>query len=307
MSHDLNQRTIFEKSVLVVSIFFISIFLAGTKACQEDYDLGSQSNVATETPESQDTNTAKNTKTPTATATETKEATETPEPTAAPEGTVEENSNTSTNDLLTELSLLKDDKEGEENKPTSPGTEKSASEGPNSENWLGKAFDGGEDDGIGIDSDSDGVADWFENEIGTDPNNASSTPALSAKPKLKRRLMGYDDDMDGLSNKEEAELKTDPHSADSDGDGFMDGVEAHSGYNANNSKSRPADEDKDGVGDDLESQLHMNPSSSDTDSDGLRDDIELAIGSNPLNPDTDKDGILDGKEYSLGWDPTVKE
>ncbi len=43
--------------------------------------------------------------------------------------------------------------------------------------------------------------------------------------------------------------------------------------------------------------------SSDHDNDGLTNDIEISLGIDPANPDTDGDGVLDGIEKELGTNP----
>ena len=57
------------------------------------------------------------------------------------------------------------------------------------------------------DTDSDGLVECEELELGTDPNAADS-------------------DEDGLTDAEEVALGTDPLTIDTDGDGYDDGVEA---------------------------------------------------------------------------------
>ena len=81
----------------------------------------------------------------------------------------------------------------------------------------------GEDVGCGsgptdptkVDTDGDTVIDGYECLVGTDPNNASSTPRLGVN----------DSDRDGLPDNIEALLGTDPNNADTDGDGIPDGIE----------------------------------------------------------------------------------
>lgn len=66
-----------------------------------------------------------------------------------------------------------------------------------------------------IDSDSDGLSDAQENQLGTNPNL-------------------IDSDNDGLSDGEEVKTyQTNPLLADSDNDGFTDSVEIRGGYNPN--------------------------------------------------------------------------
>ncbi|MBE7213933.1 thrombospondin type 3 repeat-containing protein [Shewanella benthica] len=71
------------------------------------------------------------------------------------------------------------------------------------------------------DSDSDGVNDYQEAELGTDPNNADS-------------------DFDGLTDSEELEAGTNPLMADSDGDGYSDLFELDAGTDPLSNSSTPA-------------------------------------------------------------------
>lgn len=64
------------------------------------------------------------------------------------------------------------------------------------------------------------------------------------------------------------------------------------------------DTDKDGVTDYNEVNLyHTDPSKADTDSDGLNDNYETGIAINPRNPDTDGDGHKDAEEIKDGFNP----
>ena len=92
---------------------------------------------------------------------------------------------------------------------------------------------------------------------------------------------GLDSDEDYLTNKEELEqYNTNPNNPDTDGDGFIDGVELDIG---------------------------TNPLSKDSDNDGLTDGDEInKYKTDPINPDTDEDGYLDGQEIEHGYDPLKK-
>lgn len=66
-----------------------------------------------------------------------------------------------------------------------------------------------------LDSDSDGLTDEEERDLGTDPQSP-------------------DTDSDGLSDREEVYIyDTDPKNPDTDGDSFLDGEEVRSGYDPN--------------------------------------------------------------------------
>jgi len=124
--------------------------------------------------------------------------------------------------------------------------------------------------GIDIDADNDGLADVYEQRIGTDPHNG-------------------DTDGDGLSDGDEVLVYgTDPLEPDTDGDTYTDGEEIDTGTD-------PTD------GDDY-------PDPRDSDSDGLADEVETNTGTfisiddtgtDPYNPDTDGDTFSDGDEVFL--------
>ncbi|MDE6592070.1 MAG: cellulose binding domain-containing protein [Oscillospiraceae bacterium] len=122
-----------------------------------------------------------------------------------------------------------------------------------------------------LDSDNDGLPDYYEDIIGTNKNSS-------------------DTDGDGLTDSEEFYyLGTDPTKADSDGNGINDGAE---------------DFDNDGLTNAEEIKLGTNPNAADTDNDGLTDSAEInTYGTDPLKYDTDGDGISDGDEVALGLDP----
>jgi len=54
--------------------------------------------------------------------------------------------------------------------------------------------------------------------------------------------------------------------------------------------------DTDGISDEEEERLGLDPCSNDTDRDGLPDDVELDGDTDPDNPDSDWDGLCDGPE-----------
>jgi len=122
-----------------------------------------------------------------------------------------------------------------------------------------------------LDTDEDGLPDYYEEILGTDKNNA-------------------DTDGDGLSDGYEVlYLGTDPLKADSNDNGINDGDD---------------DLDSDGLTNLQESNLGTDPNNADTDGDGLTDGAEVNIhGTDPLKYDTDGDGISDGDEIALGLNP----
>lgn len=122
-----------------------------------------------------------------------------------------------------------------------------------------------------LDSDEDGLPDYYEDILGTDKNKA-------------------DTDNDGLTDGYEVFwLGTDPTKADSDDNGVNDGDE---------------DPDNDGLSNVEESELGTDPNNADTDNDGLNDGEEVKEHhTDPLKFDTDEDGISDGDEITLKLDP----
>ncbi|MBK1832506.1 discoidin domain-containing protein [Roseibacillus ishigakijimensis] len=145
---------------------------------------------------------------------------------------------------------------------------------------------------VGTDSDSDGIADEYEQRYGlTIGSNDSAT----------------DLDSDGLSNLEEYQGLgnasflggTDPTEADSDSDGLTDGAEV----NTHHTSPFLVDTDGDSLSDGDEINLHSSsPLLVDTDADGFPDDVEVAEGSLPNDSNslpvltlvTAIDGLLTG-------------
>jgi hypothetical protein len=140
-----------------------------------------------------------------------------------------------------------------------------------------------------IDNDSDGLGNWQESELGTDPESA-------------------DTDNDGLSDwVETMETKTNPTLSDTDSDGISDWDELSedNGYITN---PKVADSDGDGLSDGeevLRETYPTNPLVSDTDNDGLSDFKEVQLGINPTSGDTDGDGLGDADEVEFGYDPNT--
>ncbi len=132
--------------------------------------------------------------------------------------------------------------------------------------------DNPEDIDYELDTDEDGLPDYYEEILGTDKNKA-------------------DTDGDGLSDGYEVlYLGTDPLKADSDDNGINDSDE---------------DLDSDGLTNAKECELGTDPNNADTDGDGLSDGAEVNThGTDPLKYDTDGDGISDGDEITLGLNPS---
>ncbi|MFX1512203.1 MAG: right-handed parallel beta-helix repeat-containing protein [Promethearchaeota archaeon] len=162
-------------------------------------------------------------------------------------------------------------------------------------------------DATDFDSDGDGIANWYEQLNGLDPNSNDA---------------GEDFDHDRLTNIEEFLLNTKANNPDSDNDGLTDGEEVMS-YSTNPLNS---DTDDDGLKDGEEVQIYATyPISPDSDYDNIPDGWEIANNINPLlndaqqdpdndklvnideyfhstdplNPDSDKDGLTDGEEVNM--------
>ena len=178
-------------------------------------------------------------------------------------------------------------------------------------------------DGIGdntdLDRDGDGISNFFEEQLGTDPNNSTDTPIDTDSDGIPDEL-DQDVDGDGVNNDQDA-FPYDPSESadldgdgigdnadtDRDGDGFSNEQEAQYGTDPNNSESSPPDLDGDKIPDDIDE---------DRDGDGVNNDQDAfpedSAESNDLdndgigdNADTDRDGdgISNDYENQVGTDP----
>ncbi|WP_428819053.1 hypothetical protein [Microbulbifer sp. MCCC 1A16149] len=181
--------------------------------------------------------------------------------------------------------------------------------------------DGGED------ADYDGLRNYLEFALGTDPHNEDSDldgvfdgedfwPLDPSKAmdqdgdgipdawEITRGLSEFDPsdaamdwDGDGLSNLEEYQAGTRPDFHDSDLDGVLDGDDV-----APLNAAYKNDFDQDGLPEAYENQypflgdIYPNDASEDLDGDGLSNLQEFTAGTNPENPDSDGDGTLDGED-----------
>ena len=151
-----------------------------------------------------------------------------------------------------------------------------------------------------LDTDKDGLADLYEEMLGTDKTvpdtdkdgltDYEEAYITSTDPTKYDSVTdgvsdaNADNDKDGLTNKREIELKTDPNSDDTDGDTLKDGDEV--------------------------SKYNTDPIKRDTDGDELEDDDEFKFNCDPNKKDTDNNGIIDGKEkhqQSYDFVPDNKE
>ncbi|WP_415894907.1 hypothetical protein ACMXYQ_12410 [Neptuniibacter sp. PT34_22] len=178
-------------------------------------------------------------------------------------------------------------------------------------------------DGIGdnadLDRDGDGISNEHEELLGTDPNDATSTPADSDGDNIPDAL-DPDRDGDGVNNDQDAFPDNPSESSDLDGDGIGDNAdtdrdgdgisndyETQVGTDPNDASSVPADQDSDGIPDSLDSD--RDGDGVDNDQDAFPDDASESsdldgdgIGDN-ADADRDGDGISNEHEETVGTDP----
>ncbi len=154
------------------------------------------------------------------------------------------------------------------------------------------------------DSDSDGVCDYSEHLMGTDPfesdTDSDGIPDRDDYHPLVHEMALLDSDDDGVDDYMEMLWGSDPLSIDTDGDGLNDSVDP----NVLDHELSFKDSDRDGVDDYNESLLGSNPQDSDTDGDGFKDNEDPHILVHELSlVDSDLDGLSDLEELELGSDP----
>jgi hypothetical protein len=304
----MSEKSALERVAASIALVSIAFIVAGTKACQENYEVGGQTTISkgteTATAAATVTGTITVTGTGTVTATATAVATGSVQPSPTGEvGTEEDGAfgGVATDDgLLQELSAL-GEKGSDDDAIVTSGAGGASSKGDG--NWLGKGFDGSQWE----DSDGDGFSNSREEKAEADPNDSNSVPSDVEKGQLDSRIRQLDQDMDGLLNQDEGRRGTNQNLSDSDGDGRSDGAEVLSGGDPLDSSALYVDADGDGLSNAFEESKGFNHNSNDSDNDGLRDDLELVVGSNPLKVDSDGDGVSDGREYDLNTDPLLGE
>jgi len=139
-----------------------------------------------------------------------------------------------------------------------------------------------------LDTDSDGLPDWWEHANDLDPSDISDAST--------------DADRDGLDALAEYGINTKANKADTDQDGVNDGEE-HLVYDSN---PLVADTDGDSLTDGEEVSFGTDPTEVDTDGDTLSDAVELnEYLTDPLLVDSDSDEMPDNYEILHGLDPLM--
>lgn len=141
-----------------------------------------------------------------------------------------------------------------------------------------------------IDTDSDGIPDWWEGAFGLNMDDGTDA--------------AVDHDNDGLTALQEYQIGTKENNSDTDNDGVPDGEE-HNSYNTN---PIVADTDGDGLLDGEEQEQGTDPNNTDSDNDGLSDSAEVNThNTNPLVADSDSDGMLDAYEIIHGLNANAND
>ena len=183
------------------------------------------------------------------------------------------------------------------------------------------AYDSDPDRATGVDTDSDGVDDVFDDDDDNDglkdvdelAGTSIVFPGDEEPTVLTSDPLSQDTDGDGLTDYEEigdGGTGTDPRNVDTDGDGVNDNVDPFP-----DDGTATTDTDSDGLPDQL---TDVSPTGliedTDDDNDGMSDIDEQNYVSNstgdspdPLDADSDNDGLTDGEEIAAGADPTTSD
>ncbi len=105
-----------------------------------------------------------------------------------------------------------------------------------------------------------------------------------------------------------AAVVTNPLNQDTDGDGINDDIELNLGLNPTDPDDAAADADSDGLTNSEEIALGTDIRDPDTDDDGLNDGDEITNGTDPFDTDSDNDGLSDGDEVNThGTNPNSND
>jgi hypothetical protein len=170
------------------------------------------------------------------------------------------------------------------------------------------------------DSDSDGVPDGWEIENGLFPFITDSD-ANGYSDRFEYYIYynyfvnsPLDVDGDLLPDFWESYFKVSDPDTDDDADGVSNINEWLNGsdptvkderYGFNNTEAHLEDSDNDGLTDQLELAIGINPYDPDSDNDHSNDGAELRLGSLPFTIDTDDDNLTDGFELEWGSNPVM--
>lgn len=174
-----------------------------------------------------------------------------------------------------------------------------------------------------LDTDLDGLIDYYEKILGTSINNIDSdNDKVSDYYEViyGTNPLSSDTDNDQLSDYSEIAIyNTNPLEEDTDKDGILDFHEISGTYGGIFTSPIFNDTDQDGLSDSEESKTFnssnpgTNASAYDSDGDGYSDGDEVnKYSTDPLNSldiptDTDSDGIPDIDEILIGTDPNIDE
>ncbi|HNW83170.1 MAG TPA: hypothetical protein PKG52_09790 [bacterium] len=187
--------------------------------------------------------------------------------------------------------------------------------------------------GIAVDTDEDGEADYKDSESDGDgiPDSVecSELPCKDSDEDGSADYRDYDSDEDGILDSEECpeqpcvdsdgDTIADYIDTDSDGDGISDLYEGSKDTDKDGiSNFRDDDSDGDGILDSVENGTAVPPVDTDddgapdyldtdSDNDGLTDFKESQIGTDPKKTDTDGDGVDDNTEFAAGSNPVVSD
>ena len=153
------------------------------------------------------------------------------------------------------------------------------------------------------DTDSDGLPDFIERDLRTDPNKPdtdgdgiSDYDEVDDFDRFARLMALYPNVV--INGAGSAKYGTSPTMGDSDSDLLSDYEELVTGF----SMTLP--------GDSSPRTVFTNPAKNDTDNDGVSDWLEVGNGSvttDPTDNDTDDDGRTDGQELAVGSDPLTPD
>lgn len=149
-----------------------------------------------------------------------------------------------------------------------------------------------------FDSDGDGQGDGFERQQGTDPNDVSDfTPINTGDGNVVQD--NFNDDAGDSSVLGDGDVAFGTGNVNTGSGEVIDTGDV----DLDVASTGPLDTDGDGLSDEYELRHGLDPESADSDKDGLDDQYEIQLGTDPLDLDTDGDGVSDYAEVKLGTDP----